>query len=499
MVRILRYFPGNAAFLRPGGPGPTSVMTGTTEPRHDAAVGRSFLKLGTGEAIARMIAFGVTVLLAWRLGPDLYGTIALATAILLYLNCITDLGMEMLGVSDVARDHSQIPILLPSILGARLVVAAVLIAILVALGLLILPQPDGALLAAYSFMLLPVALGTQWAHLGLQQTGTVGLVRIASEALTALLVVILIQGPEDVAGAPVAQIVGQAAGVFVLLQVLPNGVARLRTGIRASVVASVVRRSWPLVVHAMLGIAIFNSDFLFLRVFRDSATVGYYAVAYTLVSFFLNLGMSYSLGLLPVMARLRESPAEERRLYDTAIAQVFACTLPVAIGGCLLAGALIQVLFGPAYVRSALPLQILVWSIPIALFRNVAQVVLVSHGRQALMLRTVAWSAASNILLNTAMIPFLGMVGAALATVLTESIRTAMVLRHSGRVGLRFTSLRRFWRALVAGALMAGVLVLAGEVPWWAAVVLGALAYGAALALFGGLRFRRGALPDLTV
>jgi len=29
--------------------------------------------------------------------------------------------------------------------------------------------------------------------------------------------------------------------------------------------------------------------------------------------------------------------------------------------------------------------------------------------------------------------------------------------------------------------------------------VLGALAYGAALALFGGLRFRRGALPDLTV
>jgi O-antigen/teichoic acid export membrane protein len=471
----------------------------STSPRHDAAVGRSFLKLGTGEAVARLIAFGATVYLARRLGADVYGTIALATAILLYLACVTDCGIEMLGISDVARQPSGIAGLLPSILVARLVVAAILVVVVTGAGLFLLPQPDGALLAGYALTLVGVALGTQWVHLGLERAGRVALVRVGGEAFSALLIVLLVRGPGDAAGAPLAQVIGQSAGAFILLRLLPDGAAALRVSLRIDVVASVFRRSWPLVLHALLGLAIFNSDFLFLRVFRDSASVGYYAVAYTLVSFFLNLGVSYSMGLLPVLARLKSVPEDERRLHDSAMAQVFAAALPVTIGGCLLAHQFIAVLFGSGYERAALALSILIWSIPFALFRNVAQAVLISHDRQRQLLRTVGVAAGFNLLLNLALIPRWGMIGAAVATLATEAVRTAVVLGYSRAAGLPFTTMRRFWRAGLAGAAMAAVLQVSRVAPWWAAMLLGAMAYGAALTLLGGLRFRRGARPELAV
>lgn len=474
-------------------------MTGDATPRHDVTVGQSFLKLGTGEALARLIAFGATVYLARRLGADLYGSIALATAVLLYLACVTDCGLEMLGISDVARQPSQIAHFLPSLLTARVLVATVVMVLVAVVGLLWLPQPDGALLAMYALTLGSLAAGTQWVHLGLGGAGTAALARIVAEGLTALLILLLVRGPADIANAPLAQVIGQGAGALLLLRLLPAGVGKLRVTLDRAVVSSVFQRSWPLVLHALLGLAIFNSDFVFLRVFRNAATVGYYAVAYTLVSFALNLGVSYGMGLLPVMSKLRGTPDEERRLYDTAMAQVFAGGLPIAIGTTLVAPPIIAWFFGAGYKPAAVLLQVLIWSVPLALFRNVAQAALISYDRQHLMLRSVAVAAALNFALNVALIPAWGAVGAAIATIATEAVRAVLVLLFVRSIGIPFTALRRFWKAIVAAIAMTVALMLAGSLPAWATVLLGAVVYGATLSVLGGLRFRRGALPELAV
>jgi O-antigen/teichoic acid export membrane protein len=115
------------------------------------------------------------------------------------------------------------------------------------------------------------------------------------------------------------------------------------------------------------------------------------------------------------------------------------------------------------------------------------------------MLRTVAAAAALNLVLNLTMIPVWGTPGAAAATLLTEAVRTALVLWYSRRAGLPFTSVRRFWRSALAGAGLTAVVLTTTAASWWSAVALGILAYGAALTLLGGLRLRRGALPELTV
>lgn len=466
-------------------------------PPAGVAVGRNFLKLGAGEAAARLIAFGATVYMARTLGASMYGVVVLATTILLYLSALTDGGVEALGIRDVAADPQALAQALPSILGGRLIVGVVLISITAIAGLAILPQPDGGILAAYVFTLGTVALSIRWIHLGFENPGYASMGRVLSEVTNASLIVVLVHGPADLASVPIAQVVGEGIGAIVLWRLLPAGIRNLPFTMRASVVRGMFRASWPLILNSLLGLAIFNSDFLFLRGFRDSAAVGLYAAAYTLVSFFLNLGAAYTMSLLPPMTRLRHDATAARALYDRSMVQVLAGAIPIATGGFLIAGPVIAMVFGARYGESAAPLRILMLSIPAALIRNVAQSVLVGYGRQDQLLHTAIWATAINLLLNLTLIPVWGLIGAAVATLATEVIRTVLAVRYVDRLGIPMTSITIFRRVLAASAVMAVPVVLLARAPVPAIVAAGLVTYAGTLTLVGGLRFRRGALPEI--
>lgn len=466
--------------------------------RHDAVVGRSFLKLGLGEAAARIIAFGATVYLARTLGASVYGVIVFATAILLYLTFLTDCGVDALGVREVAAAPDALPTLVPSTLGARFMVGIALTLVTIVTGLFLLPQPDGAILAAFALTLPIYALGTRWVHLGLEQAGRASIGRLVTEIVMVGVVLVAVRGPEDLTRVPVAQIAGEAVGVLILLRLLPRTVRTLPLVLAPARARALLTESWPLIVHAMLGLAIFNSDFIFLRIFRDSTAVGIYAAAYTLISFFLNLGATYTMTLLPVLTRVREDRTASQSLYDGSLAQVLAGAIPVAVGGFLVAPRLIDLVFGSEYLAASLPLQILLWSIPVALIRNVSQGALIAYQRQDQLMFTAAWAAGTNVVLNVALIPTWGLAGAAVATLTTEVLRTALAARYAHRLGLPLSPLWRFRRVAFATLVMAAAVWWLGATHIALVVIGGACAYALALAAVGGISFRRGALPSLT-
>lgn len=472
-------------------PGPTA-----THPP-GAGVGRAFLKLGAGEIGARLIAFGATVYLARTLGASAYGVVVLATAVLLYLNVLTDCGIDMLGVQEIAAGPDALVATVPEVLGARLLVATALAATTSLVGLTVLPQPEGGVLAAYSMTLLAVGLGTRWVHIGLGQTGRAALVRVAVESVAALLIVATVRGPSDLGRAPVALMLGESVGVLLLLRLLPRTVGRLRIALRPAMVHTLLARSWPMVLHALLGLAIFNSDFLFLRWLRDSAAVGLYAAAYTLISFFLNLATAYTMSLIPALTRLRALPGEGRAVFDLSMVQILAGAVPVTAGGILVADAAIRLVFGADYAGAAAPLQVLLLLLPLAAVRHVAQAGLLAHGRQDQLLRTVAWAAAANLVLNLLLIPRWGLLGAAAATVVTEGLRAVLALGFTGRLGLPMTGPRRFMPVAVAALLMSLVVLASGPSRLWLAVPLGVGSYAAALAAMGRLGIGPRRLPEL--
>lgn len=464
-------------------------------------VARNFLTLGSGEAVARVIAFGATVYVARVLGPESYGIIELAAAIVLYFSRIADFGIDLgLGVREIAARRSDLSELAPVILTARILVSAVIVVILAVVGLLVLPPAEGKVLAVYGVSLLAVGASTRWIHIGLEKTAYVSIARTVGELLMVGLVFAFVRSSEDLVRVPMAKVVGDLLAVFIMAWLVRRFGIRLRPRIDWRLLKPLVRRAWPLVVSALLGLMIYNSDLIFIRIFTGrSASVGYYAAAYTLIGFLSNLGIAYSISLLPTLTRLGGERSRQLALYQTAHAHVFAIGFPIAIGGSLLAGQIISLVFGPAYGPAVLALQIVVWSVPLGLLRDIPIAGLIASGREDRVLRLTAWATTFNLLLNVLLIPPFGIYGAAIASALTEAFRMVLAFLAGRVFGWPRPHASRLWRSLLAGAVMAGGLMLVGPYSLPVMIGLGVLLYFGTLTALGGVRFHKGRLPELNV
>jgi len=461
--------------------------------RAERLVARNFLALGTGELFARLVAFAATIYLARTLGAEYYGMIGFATAVVLYLSRLADAGMDLgVGVNVVAADPARLSKVAPTLLTIRVLVAALLSGALAVVGLTVFPQPDGAVLALYGLTLLAVGASSRWIYLGLEQASRVAAVRTGGELLMALLVFFLVRGPADIGRAPLAQFAGDALAALLLLGELLRRGYRLRPRLDSAVVRGILPRAAPMVAASILGLMIYNSDLVFLRFMEGTASVGYYAAAYTLVSFLSNIGIAYALSLLPTLTRLHGTRDQQQRLYHTAVAHVFAATLPVALGGTVLAGGIIALVFGGAYLDSGVALRVLVWAIPASVLRDIAIVALMAAGRERRILELTAGAAALNLVLNLLLIPRFSLTGAAVATVATEVVRMVAALVLARAEGLRTPGLHRFWKATLAGAAMTLVLLLLRPTALWVAISVSALVFALGLTLTGALRLRGG-------
>jgi len=466
----------------------------------DHRVNRRFLVLGLGEVLARLIGFAATVWAIRALGASTFGLIGVAAAVTLYCNRVADLGFDLgLGVREIAADSSFLDRIAPSVLGFRTLLGALLAVVLAMAGLLFLPQPDGAVVAVYGLTLLAVGLNTRWIHLGADRSRIAAAALTAGQLFMALLVLALVRGPGDVTAVAGAQVAGDllAAGLLVVALGATGRTLTIRVDWKA--LKPILPRAWALVASALLGILIYNADFIFLRVLHGSAAVGYYAAGYTLVTFFLNIGIAYNLSLLPSLTRLRGSKQELEELYHTSLAQVFAVGVPAAVGGSLLAAQITGFLFGPGYAASAVPFALLIWSIPLNLLRDVPLMALLSSEGERWVFRVTLWAAVLNFALNIALIPSLGTLGAALATVATEAVRMVLAAGVARAHGYRLPGLSRFMKAGLATGAMAGCLLLLPGVPVYLAVPAGGAVYLVVLAGLGGIRVARGQLPALSV
>jgi len=152
--------------------------------------------------------------------------------------------------------------------------------------------------------LIPLALSTRWVMTGLDRTVVSGMARTTGELVVFVAVVLAVRSGTDLWRMPFAQFTGDMVAAIIV------GAALVRLGIpfavrwnNAVISPLLVRHVTPYVGSTLLGIVLFNADILFLRLYRDAATVGLYASAYALLSFLLNIGGMYALTLIPALTR----------------------------------------------------------------------------------------------------------------------------------------------------------------------------------------------------
>ncbi|HEX6943371.1 MAG TPA: oligosaccharide flippase family protein [Gemmatimonadaceae bacterium] len=455
----------------------------------DARLTRSFLNLAAGETIARVLAFLAMLVVARRVGPAMYGVIGVASGIMLYLNQLADAGAELAGVPVVARQREGLSELVSSALSVRLRIAAVLTVLVVIVGLFAFPQPDGSILALYALSLVFVALGTRWVFVGMQQASWVATARIVGELTSLVLVVALLRDVGEVAMVPIASLVGGAVATGIMLYALRGVGVRPRLTRDRSASRELLARGPHLVGFTLLGLVLFNADLIFLRFVSGQAAAGYYAAAYTFIAFSANLSVAWAHSVMPSLSRFERADAQRGTVYQTSMLLAYLVALPVAVGGILTAGPLIDLIFGVEYAPAATALAWLLPAVPIAAVREIAVVALIgSAGGEKRLIRINATCAIFNVAILLPVVPVYGMVGAAVVTVLTEVLRLVLAFRSARKEEFRFPTVARFAKPAIAAAAMVPALLLTGSQPFPVLLGLGATVYAAMLLATGVLR-----------
>ncbi len=385
--------------------------------------------LAAGDLTAKALAFLALAHIARVVGTELFGDMAFAVAFTLYFGLIVKQGLDVYGIQEVARDRSRIPALGANILGLRLVsslaAAAVLIFTLPILGK---PHQVKALLLLYGLSFFTTALSCQWVFLATERMKVVAISGILAQLIFSLLAIFLLVRPAQLLWIPLMQFAGELASAIYLFILFRREFGPVRTVFDFRSWSGILRDSLPMGISGALSLIMFNFDVILLGMLKPASEVGQYSAAYKIIAFFSSFVLLYSRNLLPAISRCRGNPSQLRTISGRSQKYVVLLTIPIAAGGALLALPIMRAVFGGAFAGGAAALRILIWIIPISSSRVLLRATLLSHGFQKENLRISVAAALINIGLNGLLIPVIGYVGSAIASLVSEL--SLLILLH---------------------------------------------------------------------
>jgi O-antigen/teichoic acid export membrane protein len=223
---------------------------------------------------------------------------------------------------------------------------------------------------------------------------------------------------------------------------------------------SLVRASLPFgAMQLSLSFAYRMDTIILSRTYIDEV-VGWYNAAYGLTLTLLTLSRAYNDAVLPSLTRANvlDASTASTWYFGSVRAMAFLC-LPICIGGTLMAPQIVSALYQPEYAPAAVALAILIWDIPFNLYHQFGGTVGNSIKAEHKVSQVFVLLSILNFVLNLVLIPSLSLIGASIATVLTDVFGAAVfyfMFRYRFGAGLQFRRLVR----LLAAALGMGVVVV---------------------------------------
>lgn len=409
---------------------------------------KSGLLLFLGLVLELAISFLAKVLIARLLGPPAYGVATIGITTLSFASTILLLGMNT-GVGrflprfEDDADRKGVIVSALQLVGAVSVAVAVVVFVFadpIATRLLGAPEATGVLRVA--------AVGIPFAALMKLSIGVVqGLQRALPKVLIRNIGQPLVRFGLVVGalyfGLGATGIVGAYAATFGVAGLAGLYYVLTRTSLRSSVTPRLQRRelvvfSAPLMLTATMIMVLSYFDIFILSYFRSSSEVGTYNVVYPLAELLTATLSAFSFIVMPVLSELH---AEDRfgemdRTYTVITKWIFMTTLPATLVLVLFPSAAIRLTFGAEYAAGAVPLSVLALGFLTHAVAGPNVNTLTAIGETRLIMWDNLLAGATNIVLNIALIPQYGILGAAVATAVSYGglnvLYSAQVYRETG-------------------------------------------------------------------
>ena len=436
-------------------------------------------------ALAKLAVFVVVVLLWRHLGADNYGRFATMIVYVTLVGVVADLGMQTVFIRDASRDRGALTRYLANLLCARLLLSLVALLILAVALRLLSPALFPYTLAAFALLLTTSYSSLLRAIFYIR--GRLGYEAIAIVAESIVLLTLTLVAIDRHASWDVFLWVYTASYLFTCL--FAYAVLRWRWHERIAVrlepafVRRLLLAGLPLALGFTITTVYAQLDIVLLQLFKNFQVVGWYSAANKYVDAVAWIPQSAMGVVFPALSLL--GAKDRRRLafaYEKSFKMLAILGLPLAVGLGVTADSIVH--FTRGFEQSIPALRILAPSVVLLFVNNAFIYTLTAINRQLDFTRLALFTLVVNLVLNLALIPPFGYLGAAVASTTTEAALFVGGWWLLRRQRLPLSVVGSIGRVLASALVMGVVVYLIRSWPLAIVVIAGAAVYAGALFAF---------------
>lgn len=465
-------------------------------PAEPAILARNTSYLTAALIAQKVISFLYFTFLAGALGPELLGKYYLALSLTNIFGVFLDLGLASVLTREVAREKEIAENYFRLVIGFKVMVSLLIIGGLVLfVNILSYPELTRQLvyLASVAMLFESLVLSAYATMRGLHTLTWESIGTIFGQTAVVILGLLAAQFTGDVRIFIVALVIAMVLHAFYALWQL-----RFRLKVRVSPIFSwhgwhkLALLAWPFGVAAIINRIYSYLDTVLLSLLVSEHAVGVYSVAYKITFALQFIPSAFAASLLAGFSTYQVN--DKSKLSSTfihAVRYLAAIAVPISLIIMAVSPELIQRVY-PAYNDAVLPLQVLIFGLTFLFISFPVGSLMAAAGFQHRYTTNLGITTVVNFLLNMALIPRLGPLGAAIASLICTILLLALcwsvvpkiifykpkeLLNISGRIAL-------------AGALMYFIIVVAKVyLPWLLSAALGFGSYVFFIFLFKGVNW----------
>lgn len=280
------------------------------------------------------------------------------------------------------------------------------------------------------------------------------LLGILSEILGLILILFAIYKSSSIEVIVAVYVLSNLPG-FVLL--LTSSIRAINPSFHSDSINSyrIIREAFPIGLSNIMTVLYLVAGSLILFHFRGANEVGYYALAFRLITSLRIIPEAMMHSLFPLLAKAHpEEPQQAVSIFKTAVRYGAFIAFPLAVGTVIVAPSIVVLMSGDSFKPAATALAILIWATFLAFFNIILRFTFNAISLQKYSLWISVSMILTSVLLSFLLIPKYGFVGASYALVLTEGIGLVLGLfaTHHFDFALPFKMIGKY---LIASLVMA--------------------------------------------
>jgi O-antigen/teichoic acid export membrane protein len=385
------------------------------------------------EKIARLVLnFFVTIAVIRYLRPDEFGLYSYAISFYGLFVAFVSLGLESISIRELVKHPEKRDEILGSVFYTQLGGAIIAISLII-LALLITSEE-----LFTSTLILIISISSFFQTFNIIDYYFRSMVKAKYSVyvlFTSVLMVSIIKFTLIIVNAPLIyfivaysfEFVFNAIGYFIVYHLQKQKVVKWKFD--KNLALDLLKDSWPLILSGVVVSIYMKVDQVLIKNMLDVKEVGYYAAAVRLSESWYFIPVAISNALFPAIVNAKNI---SRELYITRLQKLYDVLAWIAIGISIpvsfFSADIINLLYGSKYLSSAPILTIYIWA-GAAVFLGVASSqYLVTENLTKISLMRTSIGMIANVILNIILIPIYGIIGSAVATLISYTLSTFSIV-----------------------------------------------------------------------